>query len=159
MCGICGIATQGATPDRTLIERMTRTIVHRGPDGEGFHTAPGVGLGMRRLAIIDLVTGQQPMPNEGGEIQVVFNGEIYNHLELRRELEAQGHRFRTRSDTEVIPHLYETYGVECASRLNGIFALALWDARLERLVLLRDRIGVKPLFYCVRDGTRNKKSR
>lgn len=153
MCGICGIGTHGTVPDRALVERMTRTIVHRGPDGEGIHTGRGVGLGMRRLAIIDLVTGDQPMSNETGEIQVVFNGEIYNHLELRQELEAKGHRFRTRSDTEVIPHLYETYGLDCASRLNGIFAIALWDARLERLVLLRDRVGVKPLFYCVRDGT------
>ena len=152
MCGICGIATQGATPDRAVIERMTRTIVHRGPDADGFYTGPGVGLGMRRLAIIDLVTGQQPMANETGEIQVVFNGEIYNYVELRRELEAQGHRFRTQSDTEVIPHLYETYGVDCAKRLNGIFTIALWDARLGRLVLLRDRVGVKPLFYAVRDG-------
>ena len=153
MCGICGIGTRGSTPERSVIERMTRTIVHRGPDGEGVYTGPGIGLGMRRLAIIDLLTGQQPMPNETGEIQVVFNGEIYNHLELRRELEAKGHRFRTRSDTEVIPHLYETYGLDCAARLNGIFAIALWDGRLGRLVLLRDRVGVKPLFYCVRDGS------
>ncbi len=153
MCGICGLATHGAEPERGLVERMTRTIVHRGPDGEGIFTAPGVGLGMRRLAIIDLVSGQQPMPNETGEIQVVFNGEIYNYVELRRELEAKGHRFRTQSDTEVIPHLYEAHGLEFATRLNGIFAIALWDSRLQRLLLIRDRVGVKPLFYAVRDGT------
>jgi asparagine synthase (glutamine-hydrolysing) len=153
MCGICGIGTRGEAPDRETVERMNRTIVHRGPDGEGVHVAPGVALAMRRLAIIDLVTGDQPMPNEDGAIQVVFNGEIYNHQELRRELEAKGHRFRSRSDTEVIPHLYETYGLGFAERLNGIFGIALWDARERRLLLARDRVGVKPLFYAVRDGT------
>jgi asparagine synthase (glutamine-hydrolysing) len=153
MCGICGIGTRGETPARVVLERMNRTIVHRGPDGEGFYVAPGVGLAMRRLAIIDLVTGDQPMPNEDGAIQVVFNGEIYNHRELRRELEAKGHRFRSRSDTEVIPHLYETHGLGFAEKLNGIFGIALWDARERRLVIARDRIGVKPLFYAVRDGT------
>src|SRR5919201_4236514 len=153
MCGICGIGTRGgATPDRSTVERMNRTIVHRVPDGEGVYVAPGVALAMRRLAIIDLVTGDQPMPNEDGTVQVVFNGEIYNHPELRRALEAAGHRFRSRSDTEVIPHLYETYGLGFAEKLNGIFGIALWDARERRLVLARDRVGVKPLFYAVRDG-------
>lgn len=147
MCGICGIATRGATPDAAVLHRMTSTIVHRGPDGEGAWIAPGIALGMRRLAIIDLVTGQQPMGNETGDVQVVFNGEIYEHDVLRRELERAGHRFRTKSDTEVIPHLYETHGLDFLSRMNGIFAIALWDARRRRLLLARDRCGVKPLLW------------
>ncbi len=152
MCGICGIATRGQEPDAATIRRMCRMIAHRGPDGEGLHVAPGVGLGMRRLAIIDLETGWQPMGNETGEIQVVFNGEIYNFAELRDGLAKRGHRFRTRSDTEVIPHLYEERGLDFAALLNGIFAIALWDAPRRRLVLVRDRMGIKPLCYAVRDG-------
>ncbi len=152
MCGICGIATGGHEPDPATIRRMCRTIAHRGPDGEGTHVAPGVGLGMRRLAIIDVEGGWQPMGNETGDIQVVFNGEIYNFAELRHALEARGHRFRTRSDTEVIPHLYEDLGPEFARELNGIFAIALWDAPRRRLLLVRDRMGIKPLFWAVRDG-------
>ncbi|MCC6641467.1 MAG: asparagine synthase (glutamine-hydrolyzing) [Deltaproteobacteria bacterium] len=153
MCGICGIATRGEAPDAALVRRMCRSIVHRGPDGEGLLTRPGVALGMRRLAVIDLVTGQQPMGNETGSVQVVFNGEIYNFRELRDELEAKGHRFETRSDTEVIPHLYEEHGLEFPRRLNGMFAIALWDDSARRLVLARDRVGIKPLFWSVRDGT------
>jgi asparagine synthase (glutamine-hydrolysing) len=152
MCGICGIATRGWEPDPAVIRRMCRTLAHRGPDGEGLHVAPGVGLGMRRLAIIDLVTGSQPMGNEAGDVQIVFNGEIYNFAELRDGLERRGHRFRTRSDTEVIPHLYEEHGLDFAVLLNGIFAIALWDAPRRRLLLVRDRMGIKPLFYAVRDG-------
>jgi asparagine synthase (glutamine-hydrolysing) len=153
MCGICGIATAGEQPSRELIRKMCSTIVHRGPDGEGVFVAPGVGLGMRRLAIIDLVTGDQPMANESGSVQIVFNGEIYNFQELRRDLESRGHRFATHSDTEVVPHLYEEHGPGFAEKLNGMFAIALWDAEAGRLVLARDRIGIKPLFYSVRDGT------
>ncbi len=150
MCGLCGIATRGSTPDAARLARMTGTIVHRGPDGEGTWIAPGIALGMRRLAIIDLAGGQQPMSNETGDVQVVFNGEIYDHLELRAALERDGHRFRTRSDTEVIPHLYEAHGIDFLGRMNGIFALALWDARKRRLLLARDRCGVKPLLWSVR---------
>ena len=153
MCGICGVGTRGDEPDPVLVRRMCHSIVYRGPDGEGILTRPGVGLGMRRLAIIDLVTGQQPMGNETGSVQVVFNGEIYNYRELRRALEQKGHRFETASDTEVIPHLYEEHGLEFARHLNGMFAIALWDDEARRLVLARDRVGIKPLFYSVRGGT------
>ena len=153
MCGICGIGTRGEEPDPALVRRMCRSIVYRGPDGEGILTRPGVGLGMRRLAIIDLVSGQQPMGNESGSVQVVFNGEIYNYREIRHALEQKGHRFETQSDTEVIPHLYEEYGLDFARHLNGMFAIALWDDEARRLVLARDRVGIKPLFYSVRDGT------
>jgi len=149
MCGICGIASSIAPPSRELIRRMCDAIVHRGPDGEGFYFDACIGMGMRRLAVIDLVTGDQPMSNETGSVQVVFNGEIYNYRELRRQLEQRGHRFRTSSDTEVIPHLYEQYGLDFPSRLNGIFAIGLWDAELRRLLVVRDRLGVKPLFYAV----------
>jgi asparagine synthase (glutamine-hydrolysing) len=152
MCGICGIATRGETPDADVITRMCDTIVHRGPDGEGRHVAAGIGLGMRRLSIIDLATGWQPMTNEAGTAHVVFNGEIYNYRELRAELEAKGHRFRTQSDTEVIAPLYDEHGVDFARRLNGIFAIALWDDRLRRLLLVRDRVGIKPLYWSQRDG-------
>ena len=148
MCGIAGIATRGGSvPETARLRRMCDAMRYRGPDGEGFHVAPGIGLGMRRLAIIDLATGDQPLSDESGAIQVVFNGEIYNYRELRRELEARGHVFRTRSDTEVIPHLYEEQGLGFARRLSGIFAIALWDARDRSLLLVRDRIGVKPLLW------------
>jgi asparagine synthase (glutamine-hydrolysing) len=152
VCGICGLGTRGEEPDAALVRRMCRSIVHRGPDAEGLLTRPGVGLGMRRLAIIDLSTGEQPMANETGSVQVVFNGEIYNYRELRAALERKGHRFETQSDTEVIPHLYEEHGLDFARELNGMFAIALWDDAAGRLVLARDRIGIKPLFYSVRGG-------
>jgi len=152
MCGICGIATTGGQPSSDLIRKMCSTIVHRGPDGEGVFVGPGVGLGMRRLAIIDLVSGDQPMANETGSVQVVFNGEIYNYKELRHDLQEAGHRFTTHSDTEVIPHLYEEHGLDFVEKLNGMFGIALWDAEIGRLVLARDRIGIKPLFYSVKDG-------
>jgi asparagine synthase (glutamine-hydrolysing) len=131
---------------------MCDVIVHRGPDGEGLHTAPGVGLGMRRLAIIDLTTGDQPVSNESGTVKVVFNGEIYNYRELRAELIAKGHTFRSSGDSEVIPHLYDEYGLDFIGRLNGMFAIALWDAPHRRLLLTRDRVGIKPLYYSVRNG-------
>lgn len=153
MCGICGIGSRGEEPDASLVRRMCRSIVYRGPDGEGVLTRPGIGLGMRRLAVIDLETGRQPMANETGSVQVVFNGEIYNFRELRDSLSAKGHRFATRSDTEVIPHLYEEHGLDFLRHLNGMFAIALWDDEAKRLVLARDRVGIKPLFWSVRDGT------
>jgi len=152
MCGICGIVVRHGQPASELIVKMCDTIRYRGPDGQGVYTAPGIGLGMRRLAVIDLQTGQQPMADETGRIQVVFNGEIYNYRDLRHHLEQKGHRFRTTSDTEVIPHLYEEYGWAFPDKLNGIFAIALWDANLQRLLLTRDRIGIKPLFYSLRNG-------
>ena len=152
MCGIAGIATKGATPARELIARMCDVIRHRGPDGEGIHVSPGVGLGMRRLAVLDLVTGEQPVTSRSGSIQAVFNGEIYNYVELRRELEGKGYALRGTGDSEVIPHLYEEYGIEFVTRLNGMFAIALWDSRCRRLLLLRDRLGIKPLYYSVRNG-------
>lgn len=150
MCGICGF-TGG--PDRLTLERMTRAVVHRGPDEEGFWSSPDVSLGMRRLAIIDLSSGQQPVQNEDGTIWAVFNGEIYNHPELRAELEQQGHRFRSHhSDTETLVHLYEEYGPDYLHRLNGMFAIALWDNQRRELHLARDRAGIKPLFIASRNG-------
>ena len=145
MCGIAGVATRGSTPTRELIRAMCDVMLHRGPDGEGLHVAPGIGIGMRRLAIIDLETGEQPVTNESGSVQAVFNGEIYNYRELRAELVSKGHRFRGQSDSEVIPHLYDELGPAFLARLNGMFAIALWDSRQRRLLLARDRVGIKPL--------------
>lgn len=149
MCGIAGKVNR--TPERPvdpeLIRAMTRAIAHRGPDDEGFYVSGRVGLGMRRLSIIDLAGGHQPIANEDGSIRIVFNGEIYNYREIRKTLEAKGHRFATRSDTEVIVHLYEEKGVEALHDLRGMFAFALWDAPRERLFLARDRVGKKPLCY------------
>lgn len=150
MCGIAGIvtATRETRIDQDSLRAMAASIAHRGPDAEGFWTAPGVGLAHRRLSIIDLEGGDQPIANEDGSIQVVFNGEIYNYRALQDELVAKGHRFRTNSDTEVLVHLYEEVGVELVQRLRGMFAFALWDERREHLLLARDRIGLKPLYYC-----------
>ena len=144
MCGICGVVGQ---IDETLLRRMTRTMVHRGPDDEGYYLSDGIGLGVRRLSIIDLAGGHQPIANEDGSIWVVFNGEIYNYQELRSRLEKQGHRFQSRSDTEVLVHLYEEYGDAGVHLLRGMFAYALWDSRRQRLLLVRDRLGIKPLYY------------
>jgi len=129
------------------LQRMNAQLMHRGPDGEGSFWSEDVGLAMRRLAIIDLNSGDQPIFNEDRSICVVYNGEIYNFLELRTELEARGHHFATQSDTEVIVHAYEEYGVECIERLWGMFAVALWDSRRKLLLLARDRLGKKPLVY------------
>jgi asparagine synthase (glutamine-hydrolysing) len=126
---------------------ITDLLAHRGPDGEGFYQAPALGLGHRRLSIIDIEGGHQPMSNEDGTVWIVFNGEIYNYPELRKQLRARGHTFRTNSDTEAIVHLFEDYGEGCFERLRGMFALAIWDARKKQLLLARDRIGIKPLFY------------
>ncbi|MCE9613656.1 MAG: asparagine synthase (glutamine-hydrolyzing) [Lentisphaerae bacterium] len=148
MCGICGyINPEGRPVDRDLLDRMNAAIRHRGPDSDGFFVRDHVGLAMRRLAILDLVTGDQPMSNEAGDIWIVFNGEIYNYPELRPQLEARGHVFRTHADTEAIVHLYEDFGDDCVQHLRGMFAFAIWDARRGRLLLARDRLGKKPLYY------------
>jgi len=149
MCGIVGkFSLDGRQPvDPELIKRMTDVIAHRGPDGEGQHVTGPIGLGHRRLSIIDLNTGSQPMCNEDGTVWIVFNGEIYNYLSLRAELKAQGHTFKSASDTEVIVHLYEELGAQCVSRLQGMFAFAIWDEHKQKLLLARDRVGIKPLYY------------
>ncbi len=147
MCGICGVLSGGAPPAAAAITAMADTIVHRGPDDGGVYTAGPVGLGMRRLSIVDLAGGHQPIFNETGDIAIVFNGEIYNFAALRRRLVAAGHRFRTQSDTEVIVHLYEDEGVAALQALDGMFAFALWDGRRQELLLARDRLGEKPLLY------------
>jgi asparagine synthase (glutamine-hydrolysing) len=149
MCGIAGIFDlQGrGDVDRVLLRRMTDILTHRGPDGDGFYYAPGLGLGHRRLAIVDLATGDQPLFNEDGTVCVVYNGEIYNFQPLMAELVALGHAFRTRCDTEVIVHAWEEWGEACLDRFNGQFAFALWDSRCETLFLARDRLGEKPLYY------------
>ena len=153
MCGIAGILERGRPIDREALARMAGAIRHRGPDDDGFHVAdstdggPSVGLAFRRLSIIDLAGGHQPMCNEDETVWIVFNGEIYNFQELRDELRGKGHRFRTNSDTETIVHLYEEMGADCVQRLNGMFGFALWDARARKLLLARDRMGKKPLYW------------
>ncbi len=149
MCGIAGVfAPPGERPaERPELERMIHTLRHRGPDGFGYYIAGGVGLAHARLSIIDLATGDQPIRNEAGTVWVTFNGEIFNYVELRAELSKRGHRFYTTSDTEVLVHLYEDFGERFVEYLNGQFAIALWDARTNRLVLARDRVGIRPLVY------------
>lgn len=153
MCGICGIFSLGGTlPDRQLIQKMCAALVHRGPDDEGLYLNGPVGLGMRRLSIIDLVTGHQPISNEDRTVWVVQNGEIYNFPQLRQELLAKGHKFSSRTDTEVIAHAYEEYGLDFATKLRGMFAIAVWDDNNQRLILARDRLGKKPLYYSLNKG-------
>ncbi|MFH0774861.1 MAG: asparagine synthase (glutamine-hydrolyzing) [bacterium] len=148
MCGICGKLTlDGTPPQKDLLLRMCDTLRHRGPDDEGVYIGKNIGLGHRRLSIIDLSTGHQPLSNEDGTIWIVFNGEIYNFLELRPNLTNRGHRFKTKTDTETVIHLYEEYGVQCVQHLRGMFAFAIWDEKKKRLFLARDRIGKKPLCY------------
>jgi len=148
MCGIAGmLAEPGRLADSRLLRAMTGILAHRGPDGDGHHEDGRVGLGHRRLSIIDLATGEQPMSNDDASVWITFNGEIYNYRELRRELESRGYRFRTASDTEVIIKAYEAFGPDCVGHLRGMFAFALWDARRRRLFLARDRAGIKPLVY------------
>lgn len=149
MCGIAGFVGEG---DRQILKKMSDTIAHRGPDDEGFYFGPvgenaNVGLGFRRLSIIDLSTGSQPIFNEDKTIAVIFNGEIYNFLELRKSLEIRGHKFYTRTDTEAIIHQYEEDGEKCFEKFNGMFAIAIWDSRTKKLILARDRLGKKPLYY------------
>ena len=149
MCGICGIVEFGRQSDipRDVVHRMNQTMIHRGPDDGGVFVGPGVGLGHRRLSIIDLAGGHQPMSNEDGTVWVLLNGEIYNYPELRAELLQRGHKFATKSDTEAIVHLYEDLAEGCFARLRGMFSIAIWDSRCRKLVLARDRVGKKPLFY------------
>src|ERR687895_2700639 len=147
MCGIAGIASRGGAVAPERLRAMSATLVHRGPDSDGELLDGPVGLAARRLSIIDLEHGDQPIANEDGTVHVVQNGEIYNFGELRAELERAGHRFSTRCDTETLVHLYEEHGEGFAERLRGMFAVAVWDARRRRLVLARDRYGIKPLYY------------
>lgn len=157
MCGIIGVFNYktSAPVDRALMKRATDIIQHRGPDGEGFYfdDESGVGFGHRRLSIIDLSTGDQPMCNEDGTVWIIFNGEIYNYQEVRRRLLEKGHKFKSNSDTEVIIHAYEEYGVDCPKHFNGIFAFAIWDKNKKRMFVARDHFGVKPLYY-YNDGKR-----
>ncbi|MFJ3054884.1 XrtA/PEP-CTERM system amidotransferase [Herbaspirillum sp. NPDC087042] len=151
MCGITGIFALHGNPDidRALLDRMNETQHHRGPDEGGMHLEPGIGLGHRRLSIVDLSTGQQPLFNEDESVVVVFNGMIYNYRELMTELTALGHQFRSRCDTEVIVHAWEQWGEDCVTRLRGMFAFALWDRNRQTLFMARDRLGIKPLFYAL----------
>lgn len=153
MCGICGTLNfdSSASVDPAVIRRMADSIRHRGPDDEGYYVAGPVGFGFRRLSIIDLSTGHQPMSNEDGTVWIVFNGEIYNYQELRADLLERGHIFKTRTDTEVIVHLYEEFGPACLEKLRGMFGFAIWDSRTNTLLLARDRVGIKPLYYCLTD--------
>ena len=152
MCGICGIASSRGAVDPDRLRRMSATLFHRGPDSEGEHLDGRIGIAARRLAIIDLSGGDQPIANEDGTVVVVQNGEIYNYRELMHELQRAGHRFRSRCDTEVLVHGYEEWGQRLWERLRGMFAVAVWDARERRLVLARDRFGIKPLAYRAVDG-------
>src|SRR2546422_762900 len=153
MCGIAGIVNKdGAPVDRELLARMNEAIRHRGPDDDGFYFGDGVGLAMRRLAIIDLAHGQQPIHNQDRTAWIVFNGEIYNYRELREELEKLGHKLYTNSDTEAIVHAYDQWGTDCPKYLRGMFAFAIWDERTKSLFLARDRVGKKPLLYAQFDG-------
>jgi len=155
MCGITGIIdTRGGREiERAVLQRMNDSQMHRGPDDGRLHIEPGVGLGHRRLSIIDIATGQQPLFNEDGSVVVVFNGEIYNYQNLIAELQTLGHVFRTRSDTEVIVHAWESWGADCVLHFRGMFAFALWDRKQQTLFMARDRLGVKPLYYArLNDG-------
>jgi len=153
MCGIAGLLSLGDKPvSEYEVQSMCDAMVHRGPNDAGYYVRDGVALGMRRLSIIDLATGHQPVHNEDQSVWVVFNGEIYNFQSLRVSLERQGHRFYTGTDTEVIVHLYEQYGERCVDKMRGMFAFAVWDERHKTLLLARDRLGIKPLFYTVADG-------
>ena len=154
MCGIAGVvsATRESNITEALVHHMCEQIVYRGPDDEGLYVADGAGLGMRRLSIIDLSGGHQPVFNEDRSAWIVFNGEIYNFPELRPELESRGHRFRTHSDTEVIIHLYEEMGADCVQKLRGMFALAIYDKNKRKFTLARDRLGKKPLHYALHEG-------
>jgi asparagine synthase (glutamine-hydrolysing) len=154
MCGIVGkVRADGGPVGAALVESMCAALEHRGPDSRGVHLSAGAGLGIQRLRVIDLATGDQPIYNEDRTVAVVLNGEIYNYRELRQRLERAGHRFQTQGDTEVIAHLYEEEGAACVRSLHGMFAFAVWDSRRRQLLLARDRVGKKPLFYCEREGT------
>ena len=149
MCGIAGIFEfgQDARASAGALREMCRVITHRGPDDDGFYTDGSVGIGMRRLSIVDVAGGHQPLSNEDGTLWIVFNGEIYNHLELRQQLVARGHRYTTHSDTETVVHLFEEYGADCVQHLRGMFAFAIWNRNSKTLFIARDRLGIKPLYY------------
>lgn len=153
MCGICGKVSWNGPVDPFLVQLMMDKMVHRGPDDEGVYVGQQVVLGHRRLSIIDLELGKQPISNEDNTVWIVFNGEIYNFIQLRSELIRAGHRFRTNTDTEVIVHLYEQYGEHCVDKLSGMFAFAIWDVRKRRLFLARDRVGIKPLYYSLNNNS------
>src|SRR6266851_6329938 len=153
MCGIVGIVeNNNSLVDQSLLARMCQAIEHRGPDDDGFYFNEGVGLGMRRLSIIDVKGGQQPIHNQDRSAWIVFNGEIYNYRELREKLEKLGHTFYTNSDTEAIIHAYDRYGADCPKHLRGMFAFAIWDERTQELFVARDRVGKKPLLYAQLNG-------
>lgn len=154
MCGICGIINikEAPAPDTELMKRMIGTLLHRGPDSSGYYRDRTAAIGHSRLAIIDLTTGAQPLSNEDGALWITFNGEIFNYLELREELVSKGHIFHTKSDTETIIHAWEEWGPECFSRFNGQWALALWDSKTKKLILSRDRHGIRPLYYTTAAG-------
>ncbi|TRZ69901.1 MAG: asparagine synthase (glutamine-hydrolyzing) [Nitrosopumilaceae archaeon] len=149
MCGITGIMN---IDDKVLLHNMCQQLVHRGPDSDGFYEDSGIGLGIRRLSIIDVKGGNQPIQNENGDIWTIFNGEIYNYKSLQEDLISKGHKFKTDSDTETIVHSYEEYGLDFVNHLRGMFAIAIWDERLKRTILVRDRLGVKPLYYYIRNN-------
>jgi asparagine synthase (glutamine-hydrolysing) len=154
MCGITGIFhfKNSQKIDPTVLQKMTDILQHRGPDDDGYYIKDHIALGQRRLSIIDLAGGKQPMHNEDRTLWVIFNGEIFNYIELREELEIKGHRFYTHSDTEVIVHAYEQFGKDFLNHFNGQFAIALWDESKQELILARDRVGIRPLFYTILDG-------
>ncbi len=150
MCGICGIynyAEFSPPADPALIKAMMDAMLSRGPDDEGTHIQGGLGLGFRRLSIVDLAGGHQPLSDETGSLWLVLNGEIYNYPRLKKELLARGHKLKTASDTEAVLHLYQDFGPDCVQHLNGMFAFALWDSKINRLMLARDRTGIKPMYY------------
>src|SRR5437870_1164982 len=149
MCGICGFV---GPADRTVLRAMTNSLVHRGPDEVGFFEDNDVSLGAQRLSIIDVEGGHQPVTNEDSTVHCVYNGEIYNFVDVRDELLQKGHRFATKSDTEVVVHAYEEYGLEAVRRFSGMFGFAVWDSRSKRLLLARDRIGMKPLYWASTPG-------
>ena len=152
MCGICGVLADEPVSEN-ILRSMTACLAHRGPDSDGFHIDGGLGLGFRRLAIIDLATGDQPIFSEDRGVVTIFNGEIYNYRALRAELERAGHVFQTQTDTEVLVHGYEAWGTALVERLRGMYAFAIWDARAKKLLLVRDRLGQKPLYYTRQNGT------
>src|SRR5437016_4812918 len=150
MCGINGIALSSRSRrelDVRVLERMRDVITHRGPDDAGTYVDGQIGLGHRRLSIVDVAAGHQPMTNEDGRLRITYNGEIYNHADFREELERRGHVYRTHCDTETILHLYEEHGADCVRHLRGMFAFAIWDQKRRELFIARDRLGVKPLYY------------
>lgn len=152
MCGICGIYQPGVAIAHSVIQNMTDTLHHRGPDGQGIWVAEGIALGHRRLSIIDVEGGQQPWVSDDNSIHLVFNGELYNYVELKQELSRHGFHFKSSSDTEVLLRAYECWGISCVDHFNGMFAFAIWDDTLHRLFLARDHLGIKPLYYHIFAG-------